>query len=268
VAETFAAFGGIDFSGAREPLANLWTAVGTEHEGRLRVVAVRPHAFRADLATFVASGWRTVAGGPGGRILWGADFPFGLPLTVAAAITGGAGWSEVLAWLADRPPGEVRSAAGTAARALRHTDAGGGLPPLDLRLHKQTVEGCRWLHELREEHDVSIHPQAVVSGAAVSLVEVYPSATAHELGLPRRRTPSRPGEIRARAAALRTFLDFADPNAEVLCVTLEDAWDATIACLTAFLCRDDLDQPFRAAGAPAESIALEGWIYRPPAILP
>jgi hypothetical protein len=33
----FGYFGGIDFSGAREPLANLWTALGEEQDGRLMI---------------------------------------------------------------------------------------------------------------------------------------------------------------------------------------------------------------------------------------
>jgi hypothetical protein len=51
-------------------------------------------------------------------------------------------------------------------------------------------------------------------------------------------------------------------------VTLEDAWDATIACVSAFLARDDLGQPFRATSHPERTVRLEGWIYRPPASLP
>lgn len=261
----FTLFGGIDFSGAREPLSNLWTAVGREEGDRLTILSIRPHAYRADLGQYVAEGWRNLAE-PDSRILWGADFPFGLPDEVGGTLGEGEGWEGVLAWVADRPADEVRAIAGDHARTPRQTDTGGALAPLDLRLYKQTVEGFRWLQALREEHGVCIHPQAVADGAAVSLMEVYPSATVHELGLPRRRAPGRAGEVRARAAALRTFLGFADANTEALAVTLEDAWDATVACLTAFLCRDDLDQPFR-MGAPRERVAREGWIYRPPATL-
>jgi hypothetical protein len=261
----FAAFGGIDFSGAREPLSNLWTALGSVEDGRLRIVELRPHAFRADLAAFVLQGWRSPMGAAeGGRILWGADFPFGLPLEVGDRTGEPRGWERIVAWVADRPPDEVRSVAGDAARSCRAADTGSALPPLDMRLYKQTVEGLRWIHELREEGRVAIHPQALEAEASISLIEVYPSSTVQELGLPRRRTPSRPGEARARAAALRTYLDFADPAVEALAVTLEDAWDATVACLTAFLCRDDLEQPFRASDLPRERVELEGWIYRPP----
>jgi hypothetical protein len=102
----------------------------------------------------------------------------------------------------------------------------------------------------------------------VALMEVYPAGAAQELGLPRRRAPGRPGEMRARAAALRTFLHFADPEHEAIACTLEDAWDATIACLTAWLARADLDQPRRIAGSAMAEIELEGWIYRPPDSLP
>jgi len=264
--DSFAFYGGIDFSGAREPLANLWSALGRERGGRLRIEEIRPHAFRADLASYVAGGWRRGQEEREGSILWGADFPFGLPAELGIALGAGDDWARLAAWVADRPPDEIRGAAGDLSRSMRATDSGGALAPLDLRLFKQTVEGIRWLHGLREEHDLAILPQAPAA-ATTFLIEVYPSATAQELGLPRRRAPSRPGETRARAAALRTYVDFADPAGEALAVTLEDAWDATIACLTAYLCRADLDQPFRAATASRERLEREGWIYRPPTAL-
>ena len=59
----------------------------------------------------------------------------------------------------------------------------------------------------------------------------------------------------------------ADANLEALATTLEDAWDATIACITAYQCRDDLDQPFRASPGNEDRLRREGWIYRPPASL-
>lgn len=267
--EAFTFFGGIDFSGAREPLSNLWTAVGREEEGKLCIVSLRPHAFRADLCGFVVDGWRAAAGAEGGeRILWGADFPFGLPAPATEHLcAGSANWDRLLAWVADRPSDEVRDAVPDGLRSPRLTDTGGAMSPFDLRLYKQAVEGMRWLHELREAADVSIAPQEPREGATTTLVEVYPSSTVQELGLPRRRAPSRPGEVRARAAALRTFLRFADPGTEAIAVTLEDAWDASIACLTAWLAKDDLDQPFRTTSHPRGRIQVEGWIYRPPATL-
>ncbi|HET8656149.1 MAG TPA: DUF429 domain-containing protein [Longimicrobiaceae bacterium] len=266
MAEAFAYFGGIDFSGAREPLSNLWTAVGREESGKLRIVSLRPHAFRRDLAAFVAGGWRGAVGAePGERILWGADFPFGLPARAAEKLCRG-DWRALLAWVADRPADEVRDAVPDDLRGPRLTDAG-ALAPLDIRLYKQTTEGLRWLHELLEEHEISARPQAPVDGSETELIEVYPSGSAQELGLPRRRAPGRPGEARARAAALRTFATFAQPDAEAAAVTLEDAWDATVACVTAWLARDDLDQPSRASGHPREILEREGWIYRPPASL-
>lgn len=268
MAESFAYFGGIDFSGAKEPLANLWTAVGREEGGKLHILSLRPHAFRADLAGFLTEGWRGVADAAGeARILWGVDFACGLPAAAAKHLLDGrADWPALLAWVADRPPDEVRDGVPDELRTPRLTDAGGGLPPFDMRLYRQTVEGLRWLHELREEAEVAVAPQAPDGDAATLLIEVSPSFTTQDLGLPRRRAPSRPGEVRARAAALRTFLSFADSGCEAIAVTLEDAWDAVLCCLTAWLARDDLDQPFR-TGRDREAIRLEGWIYRPPAAL-
>lgn len=269
MAETFAFFGGVDFSGAKEPLSNLWTALGSEDEGRLVIHSLRPHAFRADLAAFVREGWRSVIdAAPDDSILWGADFPFALPAAATDHLCGaGADWPALVAWAADRPADEVRNAVPEELRAPRATDTGGAMAPLDVRVYKQSVEGMRWLHALLEEGDVSVRPQAPNPAAPTTLVEVYPSATSHELGLPRRRAPSRPGEVRARAAALRTFLRFSDPTHEAIAVAIEDAWDATLACLTAWLAREDLDQPFRTASAPREQLAREGWIYRAPSTL-
>lgn len=266
----FAWFGGVDFSGAREPLSNLWTAVGKEIEGKLEIHNVRPHAFREDLATYVAGGWRPTAGAEDDEpILWGADFPFGLPAAAAAHVCGEQPvWERLLDWVADRPADEVKDAVPAILRTPRVTDTGGALAPFDLRLYKQTVEGLRWLHRLREIAEVSVHPQQPSPGATTTLIEVYPSGAAHELGLPRRRAPGRPGEIRARAAALRTFARFRDASCEAIAVTLEDAWDAVVACISAWLARDDLEQPLRLGAEPRSALAIEGWIYRPPAALP
>lgn len=263
-------FGGIDFSGAREPLSNLWTAVGREEDGHLLILSVRPHAFRQDLCAFVADGWRAaVAADVDDAVLWGADFPFGIPARAAAhlgiAETGGRGWVKLMQWIADRPADEVRDAVPEALRGFRLTDFGGASSPFDLKLYRQTVEGIRWLQQLGDTADLTIHPQTGGRRTDITMVEVHPAATARELGLPRRRAPSRPGEARARAAALRTFVRFAEDDAEAAVVSMEDAWDATVACITAWLVRDDLDQPFRATDQPRETIELEGWIYRPPA---
>ncbi|HET7461185.1 MAG TPA: DUF429 domain-containing protein [Longimicrobium sp.] len=265
----FRYFGGIDFSGAREPLSNLWAAVGREHEGKLEIVSLCPLPFREDLRAHVAGYWRKPAGaGEGDTILWGADFPFGVPAAVAQRIAAerGASWAGVAAWIADRPPEEIREHFSDAHKMLRATDTGGALAPLDMRIYKQTLEGMRFLHELRDEAEVSILPQAP-SGAATAIIEVYPSGAAKDLGIRGGRVPSRAGEVRARPAALKPFMTFAHPSMEACACTLEDARDACIAALVAFLCRGDLDQPRRLGRVPDDTVALEGWIYRPPAAL-
>lgn len=261
-------YGGIDFSGAREPLANLWTAVGREREGKLEITSLRPHAFRADVAGFVANGWReALRAEEDEEALWGVNFACGLPAGAARHLLGdGCRWEELLAWVADRPADEVRDAVPGELREPRQIDRGGPTAPFDNRNYRQTVEGLRWLHELRDAHDVVVAPYQKAESPC-RLVEVSPQLTAVDLGLPRRRSPSRPGEVRARAAALRTFVVFGHRETEALAVTLEDAWDAVLCALTAWLVRDDLDQPFRIGGGNPESTALEGWIYRPPAAL-
>jgi hypothetical protein len=264
----FSYFGGIDFSGAREPLSNLWAAVGREREGKLEIVSLCPIPFREDLRAHVAGHWRRHAGAEeGDAILWGADFPFGVPAEAAARIAGARApeWASLAAWVADRPPDEVRGAMQDLHKTLRRTDTGGALAPFDLRLYRQTLEGLRFLHELRDEAAVSILPQAPREGAATVLIEVYPGGAAKDLGIRGGRVPSRPGESRARPAALKPFMTFAHPSMEACACTLEDARDACIACLVAFLCRADLDQPHRLARIPPELLMLEGWIYRPPA---
>ena len=267
---TFRYVGGIDFSGAREPLSNLWTAVGEERDGRLCIVSLCPHPYRADLAAFVAEGWRRHANAEAGaRILWGADFPFGLPAEAVAAIDGlrERSWRGLASWVADRPPDEIKEALPGLLKAPRRTDMGGAMAPLDLRLYRQTLEGIRLLWEMRDLADVSIVPAAPRENAETVLIEVYPGGAVKELGIKGSRAPSRPGEVRARPAAFRPFLSFDHPSLEATACTLEDARDACIACLVAFLCRDDLEQPFRLNRIPPETVRLEGWIYRPPAAL-
>ncbi|MBV9774569.1 MAG: hypothetical protein JO040_11500, partial [Gemmatimonadetes bacterium] len=110
-------------------------------------------------------------------------------------------------------------------------------------------------------------PQAPRPGAPTTLVEVYPSVTLTDLGIRCRRTPSRPGEVRARPAALRPYLTFAHPCLEATAVALEDAWDAVLACLTTFLVRNDLEQPFRVHPQQRATLEREGWIYRVPQAL-
>lgn len=267
---TFRYFGGIDFSGAKEPLSNLWTAVGEERDGRLHVTSLVPHPFRADLAHFAGGGWRGAVGAAeDAPIVWGADFPFGLPAAAVDRLEGlrERSWRGVAAWVADRPPEEVREALAEMGKTPRATDTGGALAPMDLRLYKQTVEGIRCLYELRDEGHVSIVPCAPRPDASTVLVEVYPSGTVKDLGIKGSRLPSRPGEVRARPAALRPYLDFAHPSLEQAACTLEDARDACLACLTAYLCREDLDQPFRLGRVPRERVELEGWIYRVPAAI-
>jgi hypothetical protein len=266
----FAYFGGIDFSGAKEPLSNLWAAVGRERDGKLEIVSLCPLPFREDLRAHVAGAWRRhVNAGEEDAILWGADFPFGIPAAAADRICGERkpGWAAIAAWVADRPPEEVWKGFPDLQKALRRTDTGGALSPFDMRLYKQTLEGIRFLHELRDEAEVSIPPQAQKDGASTVVIEVYPSGAAKELGIRGGRVPSRPGEVRARPAALKPFMTFAHPSMEACASTLEDARDACIACLVAFLCRADLDQPHRLGRVPPELLALEGWIYRPPAAL-
>jgi hypothetical protein len=267
---SFRYFGGIDFSGAREPLPNLWTAVGEERGGKLHILWLQPHPFREDLRSYVATGWRRTGGvDEQDRIVWGADFPFGIPATAGAQITAERrlSWSGVAGWIADRPADEVKDALPQFGKVGRGTDTGGALAPFDLRLYRQTVEGIRWLHALRDEADVSILPVAPRDGAPTTLIEVYPSGASKEIGMKGGRLPSRPGEVRARPAALRTFMTFDHPSLEAAACTLEDARDACMACLVAWLCRDDLDQPARLGRVGAETLALEGWIYRPPAAL-
>src|SRR5215218_6675656 len=264
----FRYFGGIDFSGAKEPLSNLWAAVGREHEGKLEIVSLCPLPFREDLRAHVAGYWRKPVGADeGDAILWGADFPFGVPAAVARriAVDRTATWAGTAAWVADRPPEEMWKQFPDLQKAGRACDTGGAMAPLDMRLYKQTLEGMPLLHELRDEADLAILPQAPNDKAQTVMIEVYPSGASKDLGIRGGRVPSRAGEVRARPAALKPFMTFAHPSMEACACTLEDARDACIACLVAFLCRADLDQPHRLARIPPELLALEGWIYRPPA---
>ena len=263
----FGYFGGIDFSGAKEPLANLWSAVGQPRDGKLHVLALQPHPFRADLGSYVAGGWRRqLSVGDDARILWGADFPFALPAAASAEICGAkpARWAAVAAWVADRPADEIRDAFPALGKTMRASDPQGAMAPFDLRLYKQTAAGIRWLHELRDAADVSLLPVAPNADAPTTVIEVYPSATHKDLGFKFGKSVSKPAEAKARGAALRTFATFAHPSLELTACTLEDAWDAVLACLTACRVADHLDQPFGTGRPGPETVALEGWVYRIP----
>jgi hypothetical protein len=259
-------YGGIDWSGAKEPLSNLWSAVGVEHDGRLHVLSLRPHPFRRDLQDYVIGGWRDEIGAPAeAPCLWGADFPFGIPLAAAEALAGQAdGWRSVAAALASEEPAALAESIKPFAKTLRQHDVASALAPLDLRLHKQTLAGLRWLLELADEQEADLRPISRKPAATTTLIEVYPSITRTDLSLKAPRKPRRPGEVRARPAALRDLVSFAHPSLQAAAVTLEDAWDATLACLTAYLVREDLDQPARLAPQAQATWSCEGWIYRHP----
>ena len=266
-AEMFDYFGGIDFSGAREPLTNLWSALGCVREGKLHILDLRPHAFRADAVHFIVDGCRKPLGAQGQpRCLWGLDFPFSLPAQAAATLCGVTGqptWNDVIAWMASHPPDDVRDAGRKFQKTTRQIDVGKAMAPLDLRIYKQTVEGVRFLAALRQEAHAAVWPQSPVDDASISLIEVYPSITATDLNMTGRR-PRRAGQVRARPEQLAAYLTFDHPSMQAAAVTLEDAWDAVLACLTAYLVREDLKQPERLGRIPCEVYELEGWIYRHP----
>jgi hypothetical protein len=259
-------FGGIDFSGAREPLSNLWAAVGVERDGRLHVIDLRPLPFRADLLEHVAGGWREpVAAAADSAILWGADFPFGLPIAAAMMLVDGDGepaWDEVVRAVSAMDADAVREACVGMSKATRRCDDCGAMAPLDLRLYKQTVAGMRWLDELRCAAEVSILPQSPRDGAACTVIEVYPSITRADLGVKGGKGPRKVGEVRAWPAALSAWVSFGHPSIAATASGIEDARDAVLACVTAWLVREDLGQPQRTGDNSA--FMIEGWIYRHP----
>ncbi len=263
-------FAGLDFSGARGALANLWSCVGVERDGRLHVLSLRPHAFRPDAAEYLAEGWRREIGAADDApLLAGLDFPFGLPDAAARLLVGhGYDFLMLNRHLAERSPEEIVDAAPDHRKAPRACDAlsgsGGAMAPLDLRLYKQTSEGARFLHELLLPPTTQLLPQVQREGATLTLIEVYPSVTAPDVGIKAPRKPKAPGQCRSRPAALSHYLSFDHPALQAVAITLEDAWDATLACLTAWLVRDDLNQPARVGLVTPEQMKREGWIYRHP----
>ena len=255
-------FGGVRFSGAREPVGNLWTCVGREVEGRLGVVDLRPHAFRADLTRFVLEqGWgpSDSEAEPSGSVLWAIDACLAFSETTAERLLGveRPGWREVLAWVASRPPEDVREAAG---------DSRGGAWMLGG--YRGTVEAMRWLQVLLETDGdadtLAVLPMLREQAAATTLIEVDPKATAKDLNLIGRR-PLRPHAAAARVAKLEPYAVFDHPSLAAIAATLEDVWDAVLACITAFSVRDDLEQPRRLGGGAGEKGEREGWVYRHPA---
>jgi len=207
----------------------------------------------------------------GHTLLAGLDFPFGIPVAAAEALgPAGQGFAGINRFLAERAPDEVVAAAPDHRKTARSCDtfagagAGAAMAPLDLRLFKQTVAGARFIHELLVTGDVAVLPQAPCEAAPLTLIEVYPSITARDVGIKAPRKPKAPGQARGRPAALSHYLSFDHPAMEAAAVTLEDAWDAVLACLAAYLVRDDLHQPARVGTIPTQLVQAEGWIYRHP----
>ncbi len=257
-------FVGIDFSGARGTLSNLWSATGIDRGGKLHLQDLRPHPFREDLAAWLID----LAGDGQGHVLAGADFPFSVPSEAARRLVDDQPtWHAVLDWVQSHPPDDLRDACEGLHKTTRSIDPGQAMAPLDLRLYKQTAEGMKWLHHLRQEAGAVLLPFDEPAGddpsdpPALTLIEVYPSGTAGELNI-RGRKPSRAGQVRARPQLLEPFVTFEHPSLEAAAVTLEDAWDATLAAVTAHLVRGDLDQPQR-SDVPDELVTLEGWVYKP-----
>jgi len=259
-------FAGLDFSGARGTLANLWTCVGEPRGDRLHVISLRPHPFRLDAAAYLLNGWRDeVDASSDATLLAGLDFPLSLPSdAVQRAMGESLGFSAVNKLLASRSADEVAALFAEDRKTPRQCDARTAMAPLDLRVYKQTVEGARFIHELLETGEAEVLPMQPIAGASLSLIEVYPSVTSTDLGIKAPRKPKRPGEVFQRPAALAHYVSFDHPAMQAAAVTLEDAWDAVLACLTAYLVRDDLAQPQRVGKIDETAVQREGWIYRHP----
>ncbi len=278
----FTFYGGVDFSGAKPPLSNIWTAVGivapaddgAEDGDRLQILDLRPHAYREDLAAFIGEGAAALGDlstlptlpDSGPPALWGMDYPFSLGDGVARAILPDwdGTWRDSLPRLTALLPDELKAVAQPHQKTRRAIDTGSAKAPLDLRLIRQTHEGLRLLETLMTDAGATVLPfQDASAPAGPTLIEVYPTLTARDLGITGRR-PARPGDAAARPQKLAPHLSFAHPSMAASAAALEDAWDAVLACLTAFLVRNDLDQPFRVGSHPPEVIRNEGWIYRHP----
>ena len=261
---TFTHVGGLSFSGAREPLNNLWSAVGVEREARLHILDLRPHAFRLDAAAFILGGWRGCCGDPArARTLWALDTPLALPHAAAAALTDEPSptWEQAVRAVASLSPDETREATGEHSKARRQFELTGTPAPLDSRLYRRTVEGLRLLDELLRE-GVAVAPQAPGLDAAVTLIEASPALTGRDLNLTGRR-PHKPGVAHARTQKLAAYARFDHPAIAAVAATLDAAWDAVLACITAFSVRGDLDQP-RKVLVEGSNDDTEGWVYRHP----
>jgi len=267
----FHAFGGLDFSGAKEPLSNLWTAVGVPANDKLVIIDLRPHAFREDAALWIQGGFKRYLpevldnNQQDIQSLWGFDFPLSLPSQAAENMwpewTGH--WPELIDRVSRELPKDFALLAEPYGQTKRACDTGSAMAPLNIRLIKQTHEGLRVIEALRRDAGLRVLPFDSEPGP-LTAIEVYPSQTAKDLGL-RGRRPSRPGDGPARPAQLSPHIDFAHPAIAATCGTIEDAWDAVLACLTAYLVKHNLDQPTQTSNDTPHN--QEGWIYRHPQAL-
>ena len=258
---------GIDFSAARDASRKVWLAVGNAVNDQLHIETLAPIETVVDrrpvyaarmLARFIASC---------GPSIVACDACFGLPLPSSTAP-----WRT---WLLSYPSRfadaeqlrqEGRDAHGRERKRLTDRVARAPFAPTNLRIYRQTDSWLRSvLHPLVAADAVAVAPFQQLREDRPCLLEVCPSVSLRELGLPNRRykgTALHRRQCRRDilTGLTRLGLDLPSPLASrALHDPGGDALDAVVAAITAWwVVREEL----LACPLPEEAF-IEGWIYYP-----
>jgi hypothetical protein len=258
---------GIDFSAARDASRKIWLAFGNAVNDQLHIETLAPletlaHRPLANASAVLA---RIIASS--GPSIIACDACFGLPVPSSAAP-----WHT---WLLSYPSRfadaeqlrqEGRDAHGRERKRLTDRVARAPFAPTNLRIYRQTDSWLRSvLHPLVAADAVAVAPFERLREDRPCLLEVCPSVSLRELGLPNLRYKGsdhlrRQCRCDILTGLTRLGLDLPSSLASrALDDPGGDALDALIAAITAWLVvREEL----LACPLPAEAF-IEGWIYYP-----
>ncbi len=243
---------GVDFSGAAKAGANIWIARTTASCKRLQLQQLSRLEDLAGAAERTkALSYLVFMINASGRSVWGIDFPFGLPVELAAM---GTTWDEQLAFIG-RFEGDAKAFGrwcvaqarkiGTKLHIRRTTDTETKTPfdCYHYRIVYQTFHGMRDVLAPVARDDVAVLPFQYdrLARATTIVVEACPSSTLKRLGLPHQNykqpaggplTAKRRQTRHLIISALKEFIELSESDRRVMMRNPGgDALDAVIAAV-------------------------------------
>lgn len=256
-------FIGIDFSAAQDAAHHIWLTRAQGDHRRLRVISCQSlaeltHDWQQTPWQNLAAFLRTCEPG-----FIGSDVCHGLPRSCTQE-----SWEEVVLQYPQHFPDAdaLRSTCGEQRRLTDHVMRS-PQAPANLRIYRQTDAWLRFiLSPLLREQAVAVAPFRPPLNDRPYLLEVCPSVTLRNLGLPHQGYKGNKAHHRTRRAEITRALAMLGVHipqsiaSRVIAQTGGDALDSLIAALTTWLVtQEKLLSP---AVLPPEAYQ-EGWIYAP-----